>query len=254
MSVRFDQGIQWIIPLSIEYLYPHAWDRLMGMYTAGEEGNATAYVTHLFFSDSLVESTNVGTVVGGFSTDGKTRLLESGLVGCPEIWNSSGITLGDVYILMHNYRNKSFAKALEELSRSVTYSMMTFYSGRQDTKTLAVNATSPRNLFSYDRVNLCITYVASLLVILASVGVGGAALWSNGVTSSTVFSTVLLTPRNPDLDRLAEGRSLGSDPLPKDIGKTRLRFGCLDLGESMARAGFGVEGTVTLIRRGERLH
>ena len=50
-------------------------------------------------------------------------------------------------------------------------------------------------------------------------------LFRNGVDSSMSFSQVLATTRNPSLDRLCRGASLGGETIPEDLSKARLRYG-----------------------------
>jgi hypothetical protein len=52
-------------------------------------------------------------------------------------------------------------------------------------------------------------------------------MYQNGVASDTLFSRIMVTTRNPTLDRLSVGACLGGDPFPKDLTKTKLRFGVL---------------------------
>lgn len=82
--------------------------------------------------------------------------------------------------------------------------------------------------------------------------IGFAALAMNGVASDMSFSTVLLTTRNPSLDRLAAGGCIGGRPLPAELGKLRLRFGEVMAETSedgVGHTAMGVEGEVSQIRR-----
>ncbi|KAH8667827.1 hypothetical protein BGZ61DRAFT_498309 [Ilyonectria robusta] len=255
ISVRFHEGVQSIAPSSIQYLHPHAWDGSEGTwsYFSDSLGMGTAWVTHILFSYLLTARVKLGRALEDFQTggEGTIPLLQSGLIDCPEFWNTTRMT----QLALPNSgkcRNQSLARAIEDLSHNFTYSMMTFYDRRRFTTTVPVNVSSPRNFYSYDVANLMIVYGASLATVLFWTGVGAVALWSNGVTSSSSFSTMLLTTRNPDLDKLAEGYSLGADPLPKEIGELRLKFGCLD-GEESKHAGFGLDGTVCPVTKGEIL-
>lgn len=48
--------------------------------------------------------------------------------------------------------------------------------------------------------------------------------------SDTTFSKILVTTRNPTLDKLVmsyPGVALGGDPMPKDLQNTQLRFGVI---------------------------
>ncbi|KAH6972464.1 hypothetical protein BKA56DRAFT_635454 [Ilyonectria sp. MPI-CAGE-AT-0026] len=256
ISVRFHAGFQSIAPLSIQYLHPHAWNIPEGSssYFGESQGIGTAWVTHILFSYLLTVNVTVGGSIGDFQTgrEATIPLLQSGLIDCPELWNTTRMT----QLALPNSskcRNQSLARATEDLSRNFTYSMMTFHNGHQSITTVPVNVSSPRNFYSYDMANLMIVYGASLATVLFWIGVGGAALWSNGVISSSSFSTMLLTTRNPDLDKLAEGYSLGADPLSEEVGELKLKFGSLDSWKSSKHAGFGLDGTVSTITKGEIL-
>ena len=65
---------------------------------------------------------------------------------------------------------------------------------------------------------------------LCSIVVGIIALRSNGFCSDTTFSKIMVTTRNPTLDKLVRsypGVALGGDPMPKELDRTRLRFGVI---------------------------
>ena len=75
--------------------------------------------------------------------------------------------------------------------------------------------------------------------------------------SDTLFSRILVTTRNPTLDHLSVGACLGGDPFPKELRKTKLRFGVLM--EDEPREGplgrvehccFGTRGETTNIVKG----
>jgi hypothetical protein len=53
-------------------------------------------------------------------------------------------------------------------------------------------------------------------------------MYDNGVASSIYFSQIMVTTRNPTLDRLSVGACLGGEPFPIDLRKTKLRFGVLN--------------------------
>ena len=117
--------------------------------------------------------------------------------------------------------------------------------------TVPAAVTAPRNLYSYEKITLLTTYAAGILTVLLWIGIGGITLWSNGIVSSTTFSAILLTTRNPDLDSLAKGYSVGSDTLPAAIADVRLKFGRVDSERLTEHAAFGIEGTVTTLRKGD---
>jgi len=75
------------------------------------------------------------------------------------------------------------------------------------------------------------------------VAVGLYAFHTNGVSHSTAFSAIIATTRNPELDELSRGHSLGAFPLNLEAGPVKLRFGGIRVGcsEEEERASFGIE-------------
>jgi len=71
----------------------------------------------------------------------------------------------------------------------------------------------------------------------------------NGVAHSTAFSAMIATTRNPALDGLSEGHSLGCFPMDKEMAKTKLMFGGIEVGRKGSRAGFGLAGEVSELER-----
>ncbi|KAJ4301677.1 hypothetical protein N0V90_003770 [Kalmusia sp. IMI 367209] len=83
------------------------------------------------------------------------------------------------------------------------------------------------NVYVYKREGLWIGYALAVAVAFVCLLVGGWAIHQNGVASDTLFSRILVTTRNPTLDRLSVGACLGGDPFPKELTRTKLRFGVL---------------------------
>jgi hypothetical protein len=84
------------------------------------------------------------------------------------------------------------------------------------------------NLYYYYAQSLWIGYALVVAAATACVAVGAYAIKENGISSDTMFSRILVTTRNPTLDRLAHGACLGGDPFPKVLKQVKLRFGVLD--------------------------
>jgi hypothetical protein len=92
--------------------------------------------------------------------------------------------------------------------------------------------------------------------------VGLYSIYFNGVSHSMAFSAIMATTRNPDLDLLTQGASLGAEPLEKRIDKIKLKFGPLvesSRDEVKSKTGktkgtphiaFGFEDTVGILERG----
>jgi hypothetical protein len=88
--------------------------------------------------------------------------------------------------------------------------------------------------------------------------VGFFALHYNGVAHSTAFSAIAAATRNPELDVVSRGQSLGALPL-KDTG-LKMRFGELvgatvkgdeiEGRETASHIGFGAADNVLNLRKG----
>ncbi|KAI5456671.1 hypothetical protein BGZ63DRAFT_408815 [Mariannaea sp. PMI_226] len=125
-------------------------------------------------------------------------------------------------------RNKSVGELIEELSRNVTLSL---FSAEEilvlnDTKA-TVNTTTNVNIYSYNRQNLILTYVITFVLALIGVVIGGVTYYRNGVSYQNSFSSVMLTTRNPSLDRLTTGHRMGAMPLSDALKNKELKFGLL---------------------------
>lgn len=83
------------------------------------------------------------------------------------------------------------------------------------------------NVYAYHREGLWIGYAIVVAVTFGFIIVGAWSIYQNGVASDTRFSRIMVTTRNPTLDRLSVGACLGGDPFPKELHKTKLRFGVL---------------------------
>lgn len=111
------------------------------------------------------------------------------------------------------------------------------------------------NFYLYSEGYLIIAYMTAIGVTVACVTVGFFALWRNGVSQNTSFSSVLMTTRNPELDRLAIGHCLGAEPLKKEIGKVRLQYGEIEGSDQRYKhAAFGAKGSVMALTKGEHYY
>ncbi|EOA86992.1 uncharacterized protein SETTUDRAFT_171288 [Exserohilum turcica Et28A] len=96
-----------------------------------------------------------------------------------------------------------------------------------DAQDLACQKSQTRMVYVYYKQNLWIGYAIVIAVTFAFMLVGAWSLYRNGVASDVLFSRIMVTTRNPTLDHLSVGACLGGDPFPKDLTKTKLRFGVL---------------------------
>lgn len=144
--------------------------------------------------------------------------------------------------------------AIEELAHNVTLSLLSI--SDLETKT-TTEASTTRLVYKYSRRPLVLSYAGAAAAGLFCLLVGLVALWKNGIASDVSFSRVLVTTRNPTLDKLSYGECLGGDPYPRYLRKTKLKFGELwrkenDTGVEVAHAGFGVEAEVVRLKKGEK--
>ena len=82
-------------------------------------------------------------------------------------------------------------------------------------------------VYVYYKRSLWIGYAIVIAVTFTFMLVGAWSLHGNGVASDVLFSRIMATTRNPTLDQLSVGACLGGDPFPKELTKTKLRFGVL---------------------------
>jgi hypothetical protein len=109
--------------------------------------------------------------------------------------------------------------------------------------------TPSYNIYQYNSFLLLLSYGIPLVFTTCTVLLGIHAFRSNGVVHSTAFSAIVATTRNPALDALSEGHSLGSFPLDKEMAKVKLKFGGIEIGDKGVRAGFGFAGEVSELRK-----
>jgi hypothetical protein len=119
-----------------------------------------------------------------------------------------------------------------------------------------VTVFGTRNIYTYKASNLLLSYGLTAFFAVLAVVIGLDALHANGVQHSTSFSSILFTTRNPELDKIAAGQSLGTKPLPREIRDRKLMFGTIDgSGEKGTHRGikhiaFGLDGAVGQLRKG----
>lgn len=80
--------------------------------------------------------------------------------------------------------------------------------------------------------------------------VGIWAFHSNGVCHSTSLSAIIATTRNPGLDDMSEGHSLGAFPLDREVGRTKLKFGGVEIAGKGERVAFGRINEVIDLKKG----
>ena len=89
--------------------------------------------------------------------------------------------------------------------------------------TAAITSHFPQNYYTYNAMDLFLAYGIAIAVVAICVVVGLRAYIINGYSASASFSTILLTTRNDDLDKIAQGHWLGSQPLAEELQGLKLR-------------------------------
>lgn len=211
------------------------------------EGAYKAY-SELFrtFIIGGTETTPIGR--GGWSTTGEHEMLSSNLKYCPEfdrVYNLTGRVEKPALCGSLGLEG-NLMEAIEELSRNITLSLLTSDELSRKT-TVDVTLGKSVNQYSYNWQNLALAYGVGIFVALLGVVIGGFSCITNGYSASMSFSSIIFTTRNPDLDRLSEGRCLPTLPLGKKLGKTKLRYGLLKSDGAAGdheHAAFGLAGTI----------
>ena len=109
---------------------------------------------------------------------------------------------------------------------------------------------SSDNIYEYDSLKLIASYTAGVLATILTVIISCVGFHINGVAHDKSFSAIMTTTRNPDLDIMTAGHSLG--PTSKKLDHTKLRFGGIAGGvgnEGVERAAFGRVGSVAGLRK-----
>ncbi|KAI9164065.1 formylmethionine deformylase-like protein [Paramyrothecium foliicola] len=158
-----------------------------------------------------------------------TAFGQSEVASCPEIVEHKDMYTMRSSISPGSCRAGSVPKAIEELSRNFTISLLT-RSTLTASRPVEVTVTSSLNQYRYNWANLLAAYLTGAVATLISVVIGGLAFHNNGFSASTSFSSILLSTRNQQLDALTEKHSLLPRlPLDTELAKTKLIYDKLPL-------------------------
>jgi hypothetical protein len=264
VDMHFTNGIQKLTPISVDHIAYANWSGGAARSSAAPSYselaptvNAGFYIMQMILSGllqgELVQSKRAGVyqdkTVASATTYTDTSLAYTSLFACPELWNTSSHYYKYGNDSTTSCRNGTLAQAIEDLSHNFTYSLLSLNGGNTTVKVMDLTY---RNYYFYGRTALLGAYMSALAVTIACVVVGFFALRRNGVPQNNSFSSVLMTTRNPELDRLAVGHCLGFEPLKGDIDKVRLQFGEVEGANLRHRhAAFGSKGSVTALSKGE---
>lgn len=240
------RALEHVAPLSI------ASSEIVIDYPEGEVQYWTMFTALLNILATSISRGSTGSLIGADSV-----LLQTGIAGCPEIANSTSGATTTFANLFSDWmcRAGSVPGAIEDLSHNLTISVLSSALLARDT-TANVTVHSAATFYSYNWRNLVMAYAVAVAAALLCVGVGFHALFANGYSAGASFSSILLTTRNPDLDRLAQGHCLGARPVTTEVGKTVLRFGVLKSQPydevAGGHAAFGLRDDVRTLRKGEK--
>ncbi|KAF7907531.1 uncharacterized protein EAF01_005117 [Botrytis porri] len=160
-------------------------------------------------------------------------------------------------------RNQSILRAIKDLSNNITISYLSS-PALASTKLRNITTSDTMIVYLYRPLFLILSYGIGFLFTSIAVIIGLHSIHVNGVSYSSLFSTILATTRNADLDALTSGASLDADPLAKNIKQTKLKFGPVLGKEGMCQSSVpgcgvshiasGLEGTIRdLKKRGQYL-
>ncbi|EON69439.1 hypothetical protein W97_08699 [Coniosporium apollinis CBS 100218] len=280
-DVIFDlsQGAQTIHESKVIPQEPYRYDDIDDDFTYGMVGSmgfeavagsmASILKGHIEVADSMWPHFGAGGSNADFTNNTGVwdPIYHTGLIFCPELGEHIvQINIDDPSSMPQTLtatmprwmcRAGSLARAVEELSRNITYSLFTVPDVVEE-RPIHANIRSARNEYSYRSRYLLLSYGIGILFTISGIAIGGFAYHSNGYSASTSFSTILLTTRkNPNLDELSEGQCLGKQPLAEEIGRIKLRFGVLSpagsSGVEIGHAGFGLMGDTRRLRKYEYL-
>ena len=105
--------------------------------------------------------------------------------------------------------------------------------------------TSFPAVYAYSPSALWQIYAAALGLSILCVMLGSFMLYNNGVAGQLTFSQVLVTTRNPTLDKISEGAGLGGKYISDRVQKIQLRYGKV---AGTDRVGFGMEDEIHSLR------
>ncbi|CAG9947805.1 unnamed protein product [Clonostachys rosea f. rosea IK726] len=255
ISLEFDNGIQTIIPTSVKTTHAFNFTESEGAFNVvkGYTNVAASYVTQILFSKYFL----VGELTRGAAGDilGNLPMMQSKLAYCPEVWDgliADEITEDSEAARTNTCPQKTLAAAIEDLSRNFTYSVMASgYNLKSYSTEVPLTVVTHRNVYAYNERTLLAVYVACFGVALTWLIIGAVTVYMNGYVSSSSFSTIMVSTRNKDLDQLAAGYYLGAEWLPREVGNQKVMFGNLGEKGPYVHAGFGLEGTVSLLKKGQ---
>jgi len=103
-------------------------------------------------------------------------------------------------------------------------------------------STSYQVIYAYDPATLWAVYGCALGTTAFCVIVGSWMLHSNRVVGELTFAQVLVTTRNPTLDKISEEAGLGGRYITDQVRKVEVKYGLLE--PEIGKMGFGMEDEI----------
>ncbi|PSR79068.1 hypothetical protein BD289DRAFT_375946 [Coniella lustricola] len=253
VDFTFDNGVQSANIQKLQYVAPLniSSGNLLYEYAPGQIQYWTMFTALM---DILATQIGFGSTGSFFGSD--SGVVKSGIAACPEI--RYGFNDTDPYFapLFDDWmcRAGSVPRAIEDLSRNITLSILS--STLLSNQTIAdVSSFHSANFYTYNWKNLVMAYAVAIVVATICAIVGLHALLANGYSAGANFSSIMLSTRNSDLDRIARGHCLGKTPLADDIKTIILRYGILEATSNEYQyephAAFGFKSKVRTLEKGE---
>ena len=164
-------------------------------------------------------------------------------------WNSNFTTTDEDDLLFLTF--KDLVHKVPEFLVNVTLSLISFGDAHNvtflpvsskvivETTTLATSTSYPAT-YSYASTTLWQLYGTALGFATICVILGSGMLYTNAVVGQLTFSQVLVTTRNPTLDKISKGAGLGGKYITDRVQKASVKYGKF----SGREVGFGTEDEI----------
>jgi len=213
-----------------EQIFSSITDQILNPFPDPGPSNTTYQLANFYAIEQAVEELLQGSIT----------LINSGLVNEEPSISVSGDSLVTLWSFVNTNNTSAdnpltfptnFAQRLEELLMNITISITNLHQGsglRASPATYSsANATivSYPSLFVYSPRTLWEIYGTALALGCICVAIGLYLLFKSGLSADMSFSQIMVTTRNPRLDRLCHGAALGQDFISKELRRTKLKYG-----------------------------
>jgi hypothetical protein len=271
LGIDYVNGVQSISQGKIEIV-------TIASYSMDEADVVDGYTLMFLFAAGVLWG-NVSAGAAGAAEGDNSHFGDTGLIDCDEIyWWLNPDNYNDTIFTQYPHlawpqdftlpaeyslcRNRSLSLAIQDLANNLTISLLSNPNMTVNVST-PVTITTPQNIYRYDSRNLIISYTIGIVATIFAVIVGVMSIYSNGVCHSTSFSAIMTsTSVNHQISELSRGQPLGVKPLSRTVAEKKLRLGVIartddeaekdEWGDPVNICGFGLEGTVTKLRKGKK--